>query len=673
MREGFVVAALFGLLTCASASSESQAARDSDVVVYGATAGGVIAAIAAADEGLHVIVLEPGRHVGGMVSGGLSRTDHGNKAVIGGLSRGFYERLGKHYGEKITWYPEPSVAEKVLRDWLKEAGVTVLFGQRVETVMKENHVIHSVTMESGDTFTGRLFVDASYEGDLLARAGISYTWGREGREVYGESLAGVIEFSPSHQFSTPVSPYDADGHLLPLIYGGDPGKPGQGDRKVQAYNFRVCVTDRPELKLPFPKPRNYDPKRFELLRRHLEANPETKLNEIWLIGGANNGKYDVNNKGPVSSDHIGASWGYPEADYARRQEIWQDHVEYVQGFFYFMATDPSVPAPLQAEVNRYGLPKDEFVDTDHWPHQLYIREARRMVGEYVMTQRDIQDDLTKPDSIGMGSYNSDSHHVQRIPVADGHPWPGQGPFVLNEGDMQVPVSPYEIAYRALLPKRDECRNLFVPVCVSASHVSYSTIRMEPQYMIMGHATGVAAALALRDQVAVQDVNVKALQARLREQKAVLSLDDSAGVDIDPRMLPGQVVDNTQATKTGNWMVSGSVSPFVGVNYLHSRSEEGVATARFTPNLPAAGTYEVRLAYSADPNRASNARVIINAIQGPVETTVNQKQRPSDLPFVSLGVYEFGAGAEGWVEVATEGADGFVVADAVQWLPATSER
>jgi len=639
-----------------------------DVAVYGGTAGGTVAAIAAADEGLRVVLLEPGRHIGGMVSGGLGRTDYGNQHVIGGMSREFFERVGKHYGEPISWFFEPHVAEQTFRAWLDEAGVEVRFGRRVDAVEKADGRVAALRMENGEVVRAKVFIDATYEGDVLPRAGVSYTWGREGREVYGESLAGRIEFSDKHQFPKPVSPYDETGKLLPLFQGEDASAPGTGDRKVQAYNFRLCLTDRKDNQVPFPKPEGYDPARYEILKRFLASAPDTPLTKIWGLEMMPNRKTDVNNNGPVSTDYIGGSWEYPEASYARRAEIWEEHKRYVQGFLYFLANDPSVPERLQADVNRWGLAKDEFADTDHWPNQLYVREARRMVGEHVMAQRDIQDERTKPDSIGMGSYNSDSHHVQRIVVPDGPPWPGQGPFALNEGDMQVPVKPYEIAYRSLLPKRAECTNLLVTGAVSASHVAYSTIRMEPQYMIMGHAAGVAAALALRDGKAVQDVDVKTLQEKLRARKQILSLADASG-DVDPRKLAGIVVDNAAAETTGTWRASTSIFPFVGFDYLHLEDgANGTGAVRFTPDLPKAGRYEVRVAYPANPNRASNVPVVIGTADGPVKATLNQRAKPQDNPFQSLGVFRFEAGRGGYVELRTEGADGYVVADAVQWLP-----
>lgn len=642
-----------------------------DVVVYGATAGGAIAAIAAADEGLKVALVEPGQHVGGMVSGGLGRTDHGNPHVIGGYSRAYFERIGKHYGEDLSWFFEPHVAEKTFRDWLAESNVTVYFGKRVDTVQKSGRTVSSITMLDGTVFKARLFMDASYEGDILPRAGITYTWGRESSSEYGESLAGRIAFSDKHQFSKPISPYDENGNLLPLIYAGDPGKVGEGDRKVQAYNFRVCMCKRKENQVPFPKPKDYDPKRYALLARYLNEAPGLKFNDVCIISMMPNDKTDVNNRGAVSTDHIGGSWEYPEADYAKREAIWQDHVSYVQGFFYFLANDPQVPKALQDEVNEWGLAKDEFADTGHWPHQLYVREARRMIGAYVMRQQDLQDNRTKPDSIGMGSYNSDSHHVQRIPNTEGSGWPSDVPGTLNEGDMQVPVQPYEIAYGTIVPKQRECENLFVVACVSASHVAYSSIRMEPQYMIMGHAAGVAASLALKTGVSVQAVPIDALQKRLREQKQILSLDDVTTWVAHPKDMPGIVVDNGLAETVGNWRRSSSVEKFVLMDYLHQAEgapETDVVRFRPDPGLPRAGKYEVRVSYSADPNRATNAPVTVMTANGPVKLKLNQRKKPSiDGLFEPLGTFELPVGKAAIVEIGVAGADGFVVADAVQWL------
>ena len=503
-----------------------------DLVVYGGTAGGVITAVSGARMGLKVALLEPRRHIGGMVSGGLSRTDVGRREVIGGYALEFYYRAGKVYDmsqhlQDIAWLPEPKVAETIFRQWLREAGVTVLFEHRLrekDGVRKDNGRVVSIAMESGAQFTASVFADCTYEGDLMAQAGVTYTWGRERSAQYGESLAGVRSETPYHQFLVDLSPRGPDGKLLPEISAEPAGEPGAADRKVQAYNFRMILSHDPANQAPYPRPADYDPQRFDLMARLLAAMQQKRgrastLGEVISISPIPNHKADMNNNGPFSTDYIGKSYDYPNASYARRQEIWRDHEEYTRQYFWFLAHDARVPPPLQKEANEWGLAKDEFTDTANWPHQLYIREARRMVGEYVMIQKDIQTDLTKPDPIGMGSYNSDSHNVQRIVNKDG--------FVRNEGDMQVAVTPYQIPYRVLLPKRSEVRNLLVPVCFSASHVAYSTLRMEPQYMILGQAAGTAAAMAIRAGVAVQDIDTGQLTRTLVEHGAILEYSEPA--------------------------------------------------------------------------------------------------------------------------------------------------
>jgi hypothetical protein len=512
------------LVLCAGAMG-APAPMDFDLVVYGGTAGGVTTAVAGARQGLKTVLLEPRAHLGGMATGGLSRTDVGKREVIGGLSLEFYWRVGERYEMRrflnpVAWFYEPKVGESVFREMLREAGVKVLFHRRLrerDGVAKEGTRVTAITMENGETYRGQVFADCSYEGDLMAQAKVSYTWGRESIQQYGETLAGVRDRTPLHQFMVDVPARGDDGKLLPEVSPGAPGVPGQADKKVQAYNFRIIATNNPAIRVPWPKPRGYDPARYELLARLLKAM-EKKLgrpqifNELTLIANIPNQKADFNNQGAFSTDYIGKNYDYPDGSYQRRAEIWQEHIDYVQGYYYFLANDPRVPPTLQQEVRQWGLPKDEYEDSDHWPHQLYVREARRMVGEYVLIQKDLQTDRVKEDVIGMGSYNSDSHNIQRFANAQG--------FAENEGDMQVPVQPYQIPYRMILPKRAEVVNLLVPVCFSASHVAYSSARMEPQYMIIGHAAGVAASLAIRDRKPVQEVPVAELQKILLSQAAV---------------------------------------------------------------------------------------------------------------------------------------------------------
>jgi hypothetical protein len=503
-----------------------------DLVVYGATASGVMSAYSAAREGLRVVLLEPKAHVGGMVTGGLSATDLGHFPIIGGYARDFYMKAAAQYGvhdldRPANWLSEPHVDEEIFRSLLRDAGVTVHFHEKLmeqDGVELHGKRIVSITTLSGKRWPAKIFADCSYEGDLMAQAKISYTWGREAASEYDESLAGVRGDTPKHQFLWPVPAYDDAHHLLPEIDPGPLAPAGSGDKKVQAYNFRLILTNYPANRLPFTRPDGYDRSRFALLERYLGSFEQHMGRPAGFRDVTNpvlipNHKADFNNNGPFSTDYIGHSWKYPEASYKEKDAIWQDHLLYTKSFFYFISQDPKAPALLRKEVSQWGLPADEFADTDHWPNQLYIREGRRMVGEYVMRQSDLQTERTKEDSIGMGSYNSDSHNIQRVAMPDGN--------VKNEGDVQVPVQPYEITYRTITPKRTESENLLVPVCLSATHAAYSSVRMEPQYMIIGQAAGVAASLAIESGKAVQDISIPTLQQKLRQHNAVLHLSEES--------------------------------------------------------------------------------------------------------------------------------------------------
>jgi hypothetical protein len=528
MKQSILLLVLF----LCSAVAQGQGTRKFDLVIYGGTASGVFTAVAAAREGLRVAVLEPGRHLGGMVTSGLSATDHGKKDTIGGYTLEFYKRLGQRYGKDIEWYPEPHVAEEVLEDLIRGARVAVFYQHRLREnggVRKVRSDILEIRAENGAAFKGKVFVDASYEGDLMAQAGVSYTWGREGVSQYDESLAGVRPMDRNNQFEFPVAAYAENHKLLPEIQKDPPGKIGCGDRKVQAYNFRLVLTTDPLNRVSFPKPFDYDPKRFELLLRFIAAfrvntgKPPT-VYDIFLPKRIAGGKWDFNNHGHwFSSDYIGKSWDYPNATYTRRDEIWKDHINYIKGLLYFLTHDERVPNTLRDELKNFGLARDEFTDNENWPYQLYIREARRMVGDFVMTQKDIQTEVSKRDVIGMGSYNSDSHNVQRYVNEEGN--------VQYEGSIDVRVTPYQVPYRLLLPQRREATNLLVSVCFSASHVAYSTLRMEPVYMIIGQAAGVAASMAIERKSPVQDVDTTELTAKLRAQGVIM---ERSGPPLSPK-------------------------------------------------------------------------------------------------------------------------------------------
>lgn len=512
-------------LALASTHAQSRAPEQYDVIVYGATAGGTLAAIAAAGEGRTVALLEPGRHIGGMITGGLGRTDMDRQQhVIGGMSREFFERVGAHYGEPVSWLFEPKISRRVLLDWLEQAKIAVFLDHRLRTVRKEGATIVALQTEGGRSYTARVFIDATYEGDLLKAAGVSYAIGREDRQKYGESLAGRQDILPgNHQLRVPTSPSGEDGKLLPyLVRQEEVAQLGEGDGRIQAYCFRLCLTKDPANRLPLPRPPDYEQAPLGLVKNYLKAlGPNARIGDFLGISMLPNQKTDIN-ASVVSTNLVGASWEYPEATYERRREIWNEHLLYAQSLLYFLGNDRSVPAHIREEMQQWGLAKDEFVDTDHWPHQMYVREARRMVGEYVLTQQDLQNHRRKYDSIGLGGYNIDIREVQWI-ARQVYRFPNVADEVLMEGYVSVPVDPYEIPYRSLLPRQAQADNLLVPVCISSSHVAYASFRMEPQYMIAGQAAGVAAAMAIANAVPVHQVDIRALQQRLRDQHQILSL------------------------------------------------------------------------------------------------------------------------------------------------------
>jgi hypothetical protein len=487
---------------------------EADLCVYGATAAGVAAAVYARRIGLNVVLLEPGGAVGGMTAGGLSMTDIGNKRAIGGLSHEFYRRCGLHYGVAEEWRFEPHVAARLFHALLEEAGVEVHTRQFLAGVEKEGRRIARITTEGGLRVRARAFVDATYEGDLMARAGVSYTVGREDNRTYGETLNGV-QVHPTHQFDFPVSPYEVEGDptsaLLPGITPGDPGETGAGDHRVQAYNFRLCLTRAAGNRIPFARPKGYDRREYELLARYLATGWNQVFRKFDPIRGD---KVDMNNHGAVSSDFIGRNYAYPEAGYAERERIFQEHVTYQQGYMWFMANDPAVPPAIREEWATWGLAADEFADTGGWPHQLYVREARRMLADYVMTEHNCRGDVVAEDVVGLAAYTMDSHNCQRF-ARDGRVW--------NEGDVQVAgFPPYPISYRAIVPRRGECENLLVPVCLSSSHIAYGSIRMEPVFMILGQSAALAAALALDLGCPLQELPYAELRPLLERAGQVLA-------------------------------------------------------------------------------------------------------------------------------------------------------
>ena len=520
-------------------SDKTEDINQADIIIYGGTSAAISAAVEAKRSGKSVIVVSPDIHLGGLSSGGLGFTDTGDKSVIGGLAREFYHRVWKHYNteeawnwqkkeeygnvgqgtpamdgaNRTMWIFEPHVAEQVFEDLVAEDQIRV---DRDEWLDRENGVqmkdgnIVSITTLSGKTYSGKMFLDTTYEGDLMAAAGVSYHVGREGKEVYGEEWNGVQTgiLHHKHYFESDISPYvvagDTSSGLLPKVSGEDPGERHSGDNKIQAYCFRLCMTNHPENRLPWPKPEGYDPFQYELLARVFEHGWKDMFVKFDPIP---NHKTDTNNHGPFSSDNIGMNYDYPEASYARRKEIIEEHENYQKGLLWFVANDPRVPEDIQTEMQTWGLSKDEFKDNGNWPHQIYVREARRMIGDFVMTENELLKKSPTPKPIGMGSYTMDSHNVQRYIKPDG--------FVQNEGDIGVSTNgPYTISYGSLVPKKEDCKNLLVPVCLSSSHIAFGSIRMEPVFMILGQSAAAAAVLAIDENTVVQDVDYNKLKAVL---------------------------------------------------------------------------------------------------------------------------------------------------------------
>ena len=511
----------------AFAASGPSGRIDADVCVYGGTAGGVVAAIQAARFGRSVILLEPASAPGGMTASGLGFTDIGNKAAIGGLAREFYRRIGAAYGAPEAWTFVPSVAERVFREWLAEHdNIRVYYRQFLADLTLADGRIVALKTESGLEVRASVFIDATYEGDLLARAGVSHIIGREDNATHGETLNGA-QLHSTHQFESDISAYriagDPSSGLLPGLETEQPVI-GRGDHRVQAYCFRMCMTDDAANRIPFPKPAAYDRSHYELLARVLA----TGWNEVFMKFDRLRvrTKTDTNNHGAVSSDFIGQSNDWAAAGHAERERLFQAHVTYQQGFHWFMANDASVPAPIREAYARWGLCRDEFTATGGWPHQLYVREARRMVSDYVMTEHECRGARAPEDAVALAAYTMDSHNCRRFVDTKGH--------VRNEGDVQEHSGPpYPISYRSIVPRRGECKNLLVPVCLSASHIAYGSIRMEPVFMVLGQSAATAAELALRAgaSTAMQDVPYDELRAALLKGGQELAWDPAVPAEI----------------------------------------------------------------------------------------------------------------------------------------------
>jgi ribulose 1,5-bisphosphate synthetase/thiazole synthase len=723
MRPTFTATACVATALALLFTSQTRAAEivQTDICIFGGTSAGIAAAVQAARMGKSAVIVEPSKYLGGLTTGGLGATDIGNKAAVGGVSREFYHRVAKHYADEKNWKLEtsadyfarrrggqagassltgadatmwtfePKVAEAIFLEMLREAKVLVHTQQRLARVKKTGARLTELASQSGNTYRAKMFIDATYEGDLLAAAGVSYHVGREANSVYSETLNGIRAQTPHHQFTVAVDPFkkpgDPSSGLLPFIQPGDGGTPGDGDARVQTYNYRLCFTtdDRNRLpaskpaampqekfdalvkaangRLPVTPPADYDAAKFELLGRYcaalVAANKNPRLAQFWNPIWMPNHKTDINNNGGFSTDFIGMNWDFPEAGYERRDQIRREHEDYIRGFVTFMATDPRVPEDMRREMQTWGPSKDEFTDTAGWPRELYVREGRRMIADVVMTEKHCRAQEVVPDPVSLAAYNMDSHNCQRI-VKNGR--------AENEGDVQVaPSKPYPVSYRAIVPKQTQCENLLVPVCLSSSHIAYGSIRMEPVFMILGQSAATAAAFAIEDNVVVQKVNYDKLRARLLADKQVLewkgpAVAGAGGGKLDVK-LEGIVLDDTDAKQTGEWSHSASVAYRVGSGYLHDgNANKGSMTLTFAPDIKEAGEYEITLLSTPNPNRASNVPVTVAVSGGETKhTTVSQKTQP----LLVLGKFPLPAGKRTTVTISNKGTDGHVVVDGLQ--------
>lgn len=660
MRRFISIAIASMLSVCAFAQAGSC-----DVVVYGGTASGVITAYTAAKEGLNVVLIERTGHVGGLTTSGIGNVDIGWATTVGGYTADFLRTVGAHYGtpHRMQIHLECKVAEQIMNQMLADTGVRTVFHTRLKekggVEVKDGRIV-SVTMEDGTVYSAPMFVDCSYEGDLMAQAGVSYLTGRESKDEFGESSAGVCEYRHFRNYTPeelPAVRKIAAKYPLDIKFE-EKVAVGTADSKSQAYVYRLTVTDDPDNRVPFYKPEGYDPDRYFNVLYRINRRGARRFGQILTLYPLPNKKYDLNHM-----DLINGAWDYPEGSYALREAIDLYHRRYQEGYLYFLANDPQVPEELRKDVQRYGYAKDEYVDNGNWPYQLYIREGRRMRGEYIMRQQDAWENPTKEDAVAIGSYFLDCHFVSSVVTKHG--------FHMEEGAFEyTPYRPYEIAYRSITPKKNECVNLLVPVCMSATHVICASLRMEPIYMMLGQVAGDAAAMAIKGGIPVQDIDVKALQKTLRAQKQIIHFKTPIGMYLEAGMFDGTVIDDTElGLDDGFWSHSTSQGPFMKYDYRFApvRPAGGIE-AVFPIKVPAKGKYEVQIMYSASGNRVKNADVTVIDKKGKHPCEVDQTKSPRiEGSWHSLGVYSFDPKSTGKVVFTNKGESGVVVVDAIRFI------
>jgi len=659
-----VAVALAAALLLPSPLMQAAELVERDICVYGATSGGVAAAVAAARQGKSVALLSLNRHVGGMTASGLGVTDIGpgnDTRYVTGISREFYQRVGAAYGSPnlVIWF-EPHVAEGVFRQMLAEAGVNLYSNRLLSSATVVSNRITEIAMEDGSVFRAKQFIDTTYEGDLMAAAGVSYTWGREGTSAYNESLAGIRTLSGGYSYDPYVVPGNPASGLLPLVQPDSGGSVGEGDQRLQAYNFRLCLTQNPTNKLPILPPWDYNEAEYELVRRYVAArvakDGSVSLGQLIHIQSIiPNGKTDINANGELSTDLVGYNFTWATNSYAGREQLRAAHERYIRGLLHFYATSTSIPPNLNTEMQSWGLAADEFTDTGGWPWQIYVREARRMVSDYVMTQSNCEARITAPDGICLARYHMDSHGVQRLVSGGSSRWEG------SIGG--TPPYPYPLSYRSIIPRAGECENVLATFAISASHVAFASCRMEPVFMMSSHAAGAAAAFAIDDAVAVQQLNYAKLAAQLRADGQLLVWETAStgtnGIILDQGG-PG-------TSSSSGWVAGANAGGWNGDYWHDGASGKGTKWVRYTPTLPTNGTYEVYAWWVEHSNRATNTPYDITHSAGTTRVLVNQ--RNSSGGWFKLLTTNFNAGTGGYVTVRNDNtaAGAYCIADGIRFV------
>ncbi|MCD2422558.1 FAD-dependent oxidoreductase [Niabella pedocola] len=649
------------LLVSAVTARNTTIPKHVNICVYGGTSAGVIAAYSAARLGKTVILVEPGNRLGGLTSGGLGFTDIGNKYAISGLALDFYRKTGAHYGRFEQWIFEPSVAEQLFKNYIKAAAVPVVYNFQLKDVKKKNNKITGIVIEPSNGTNGKpvyleadVFIDCSYEGDLMAKAGVSYRIGREANSEYNETYNGV-QLMNKHQFPDGIDPYKIPGNaasgLLWGISDAALAATGSPDRKVQAYNYRICLTSDPANRIPITRPTGYDSTKFELLLRYIQQGAVNNIRSVLKLDLMPNHKTDINNNGPFSTDMIGWSDDFPEAGYSKRKQLLMELELYNKSLLYFLGHDNRVPATIRAQMLEWGYPKDEYIENHHWTPQAYIRESRRMTGAYVMTQHNCQGGETVSDGVGIAAYTMDSHNCQRIVIEK-----NGIKMVKNEGDVEIGgFPPYPISYRSITPREKECSNLLVPVCLSASHIAYGSIRMEPVFMVLAQSAAVAAAQAIHENKPVQQVDVTALQEQLKKDPLL---------DGTPPDIIVDDADTRQVQFSGDWKRQTQRS--YGPSMMLTTSP--AATATFKLPITAAGSYDIYMYLPRVDNAAKEIKITVfdgtQTSDRLVHTEAVKVLGQTSGEWHFIGNYQLKNGQQPFLQLAAGGSNGAVAADAL---------